>query len=135
MEQCIEPDAGAWLTWKQITTPTPSAQTFLRCKSDRADKENRSKPDEKDDGRDIYAEIERGDMSLNERLEHMGINPAQYQTLKNSERKADKKFQKWMPKTKEEAQRKWQQMANTPDNTTLLEMFKKEGLDVLKEGK
>jgi small subunit ribosomal protein S10 len=74
-------------------------------------------------------------MSLNERLEHMGINPAQYQTLKNSERKADKKFQKWMPKTKEEAQRKWQQMANTPDNTTLLEMFKKEGLDVLKEGK
>lgn len=74
-------------------------------------------------------------MPLNERLEHMGLDAAHYKTLKNSEKKADKKFQNWMPKTKDEAQRKWAKMANTPDDLTLLEMFKKEGLDVLKEGK
>lgn len=74
-------------------------------------------------------------MSVEERLEHMGIDPVEYKTLKHSADKANKKFEKWIPKTREEAQRKYQQMVNTPDDLTLLDMFKKEGLDVLKEGK
>ncbi|KAF1971873.1 ribosomal protein S10 [Bimuria novae-zelandiae CBS 107.79] len=110
----------------KIIPPRSSAQTLLRCKSDRANR---------NDGRDIYAEIERGDKSIEQRLQHMGINPEEYHALKRSEIKAQEKFDKWIPKTKQDAQRKWQKMVNSPDDLTMLEMFKREGLDVLKEGK
>ena len=74
-------------------------------------------------------------MTLEQRLEHMGMDPEVYKKLKRSEDKAAAKFEKWVPKTKEEAQRKWKKMVNSPDHTIMLDMFKKEGLDVLKEGK
>ena len=74
-------------------------------------------------------------MSLEERLEHMGLDVAKYKALRNSEKKAAKKFENWIPKTKEEAQRKWKKMQQTPDDTTLLEMFKREGIEPLKVGK
>lgn len=74
-------------------------------------------------------------MPLEQRLEHMGLNVEEYKQLRNSERKAAKKFANWEPKTKEEAQRKWKKMQNTPDHLTLLELFKREGIEPLKVGK
>lgn len=118
----------------QVTPPRSSAQTFLRCKSNRA-QDREDERESRDAGFDIYAEIEKGDMSLEQRLEHMGIDPAQYKSAKKSARKAQERFDKWIPTTKEDAQKKWKKLASTPDDITLLEMFKKEGLDVLKEGK
>ena len=92
-------------------------------------------PGEQDDGRDILAEIARGDMTLEQRLEHMGIDPAEYKAAVKSDNKARAKMEDWVPKTKEEAQRKWRKLASAPDDTTLMDMFKREGVDILKEGK
>ena len=74
-------------------------------------------------------------MPLEQRLEHMGIDAGEYNSAKKSARKTQERFDKWMPTEKEDAQKKWKKMASSPDDITLLEMFKKEGLDVLKEGK
>lgn len=74
-------------------------------------------------------------MPLEQRLEHMGLNVAEYKQLRNSERKAAKKFANWEPKTKEEAQRKWKKMQETPDHLNLLELFKREGIEPLKVAK
>jgi small subunit ribosomal protein S10 len=130
---------GLPLTSRQAAAPRSSAQTFLRCRSNRAedredDREWRTKPGEDNDV-DILAEIEKGDMPIEQRLEHMGLDAAEYTALKTSAKRAQKKLEKWTPKDKPEAQRKWKQLANAPEDLTLLEMFKKEGVDVLKEGK
>lgn len=68
-------------------------------------------------------------------MKELGIDPEEYETLRQSSEKADAKFKKWMPKSKEEAQRKWKQMVDTPDNYNMLHMFKREGVDVLHEAK
>ncbi|KAL5408248.1 hypothetical protein PMIN03_006615 [Paraphaeosphaeria minitans] len=125
----------------KITPPRSSAQTFLRCKSKRAedrddDREWQTKPGESDGADvDIFAEMEKGEMPLEQRLEHMGIDPAEYKALKTSSKAAEEKLNRWTPKTKEDAQRKWKRMVNAPEDNTLLEMFKREGVDVLVEGK
>ncbi|KAJ4353961.1 mitochondrial 37S ribosomal protein rsm10 [Didymosphaeria variabile] len=113
----------------KIIPPRASAQTFLRCRSNRAedredDRERRSAPGDDNDV-DIYAEMEKGEMPIEQRLEHMGLDAAEYTALKTSSKRAQKKFDNWTPNDKAEAQRKWKKMANTPDDLTLLEMFKK----------
>ncbi|KAF2446282.1 hypothetical protein P171DRAFT_430468 [Karstenula rhodostoma CBS 690.94] len=123
----------------KVIAPRSSVQTFLRCRSDRAedrddDRESRTRPGEDNDV-DIFAEMEKGDMTLEQRLEHMGIDSAEYKALKTSAKASQKKFEAWTPKSKAEAQKKWKRLADAPEDITLLEMFKREGVDVLQEGK
>jgi hypothetical protein len=57
-----------------------------------------------------------------------------YRLLKSQEA-ALKKANKWEPKTREEAKSKWKKLQNSPDHLSLLEMYRKEGLEVLKLAK
>lgn len=129
---------GLLLTLVQIIPPRSSTQAFLRCKSNRSPEEDRWRTTPGGSSgadADIFGEIEKGEMSLEERLEHMGIDAAEYKQLKVSAKAAQGRFDRWTPKTKAEAQKKWKQLADAPEDITLLEMFKKEGVDVLAEGK
>lgn len=74
-------------------------------------------------------------MTLEQRLEDMGIDPAEYKVLKKSADAAEKRLNRWTPKTKEDALRKYKRMVDAPEDNTLLEMFKREGVDVFAEAK
>ncbi|OAL51285.1 ribosomal protein S10 [Pyrenochaeta sp. DS3sAY3a] len=41
----------------------------------------------------------------------------------------------WEPKTREEAQQRWKEMQNTPDDLTLLQLYKKGGVEPIKVAK
>ena len=41
----------------------------------------------------------------------------------------------WQPKTKEEARQLWEKLKEEPDHYTLLQMFKKRGLEPIKVAK
>jgi len=55
--------------------------------------------------------------------------------LLESQQKALERSSKWEPKTREAAKVKWKKLQNSPDHLSLLEMYRKEGLEVLKLAK
>ncbi|KAF9695096.1 hypothetical protein EKO04_007099 [Ascochyta lentis] len=84
---------------------------------------------------DLKADVESGDMSLEDRLQDMNMDPAEYKALWNSQKKADKRAAKWEPKTREEAQQKWQEAQSRPDDLTLLRIYKRAGVEPIKLAK
>jgi small subunit ribosomal protein S10 len=52
-----------------------------------------------------------------------------------SQVKGEKQFEEWEPKTREEAQQKWKEMQNTPDDLTLLRIYKRAGAEPIKIAK
>jgi len=53
----------------------------------------------------------------------------------NSQRKAQAKFDRWEPKTREEAQRKWKKLQDTPDHLNLLDLYRQHGIEPIKLAK
>jgi small subunit ribosomal protein S10 len=84
---------------------------------------------------DLTADVENGEMSLEQRLQDMDIDPVEYKILYNSRKKADKESAKWEPKTREEAQKLWKEMQSKPDNLTLLRTYKSSGVEPIKLAK
>lgn len=84
---------------------------------------------------DLKADVESGDMSLEERLADMNIDSAEYKALWNSQKKAAKRAAKWEPKTREEAQQKWKELQSGPDDLTLLRTYKRAGVEPIKLAK
>ena len=56
-------------------------------------------------------------------------------SLYHSQREAEKRFEAWEPKTREEAQQRWKEMQSTPDHLTLLHMYKRAGVEPIKLAK
>jgi small subunit ribosomal protein S10 len=118
-----------------IPAPRLHTQPFARCYSARRD-------DDGDAGSDggklvdtLKADIESGNMTLEERLEHMGLDAAEYKQLWKSQQAAEKRFEEWEPKTRREAEQRWTDMQSTPDHLTLLQMYKKAGIEPIKLAK
>jgi hypothetical protein len=78
------------LTGKQIAqSPRPYTQTLSRSRSSRAgDDANDSSPGPRDGKlmNDLMADLESGDMPLDERLQHMGLDPKVYKAYGNRRR-------------------------------------------------
>jgi small subunit ribosomal protein S10 len=83
----------------------------------------------------IKADIEAGGMTLDERLQDMGLDAAEYKQLWKSQQASEKRFEKWEPTTRSEAEQRWKEMQNTPDHLTLLQMYKKAGIEPIKLAK
>lgn len=83
----------------------------------------------------LMADVEAGNLPLDEQLEKMGLDPAEYKELWNSQRKAQKATAKREPKTREEAQKLWKQMQSTPDDLTLLGTYKRGGVEPIQLAK
>ncbi|KAH8724707.1 hypothetical protein GQ44DRAFT_708138 [Phaeosphaeriaceae sp. PMI808] len=114
--------------------PRQYTQTFLRTKSSTSGEDGSSKDDEKLMEK-LMADIENGDMPLDERLQHMGIDPKEYKTLWKSQQESEKRFKENEPKTREEAQKLWKEMQTTPDHNTLLHIYKRAGVEPIKLAK
>ncbi|OSS45369.1 hypothetical protein B5807_10369 [Epicoccum nigrum] len=80
-------------------------------------------------------DIESGKIPLELLQQGADIDPADYKALWNAQQKAEKRHKQWEPKTREEAQQKWKAMQNTPDDLTMLHMFKRDGLEPIKLAK
>lgn len=83
----------------------------------------------------LMADVEAGNLPLDEQLEKMGLDPLEYKELWNSQRKAQKAATRREPKTREEAQKLWKQMQSTPDDLTLLRMYKRGGVEPIQQAK
>jgi small subunit ribosomal protein S10 len=83
----------------------------------------------------LMADVEAGNLPLDEQLEKMGLDPVEYKELWNSQKKAQKATAKREPKTREEAQKLWKQMQSTPDDLTLLRMYKRGGVEPIQLAK
>ncbi|KAF1362146.1 hypothetical protein EJ07DRAFT_108912 [Lizonia empirigonia] len=83
----------------------------------------------------LKADIESGKMTLEERLQHMNIDPKEYKALWNSQKKAAKRAAKSEPKTREEAMQQWKEAQSRPDDLTLLKMYKRGGVEPIKLAK
>ncbi|USP78598.1 30s ribosomal protein s10 protein [Curvularia clavata] len=118
--------------------PRPYTQTFARTKSSKADEDNeRDSRDDRDSRliEQLRMDLESGDMPLEARLEDMGIDPQEYKTLYASQQKVNKRQQQREPKTREEAQRQWKELQNTPDHLGLLKVYKRAGIEPIKLAK
>jgi small subunit ribosomal protein S10 len=75
------------LTRKQIVqSPRPYTQTLSRTRSSRADDDANDRNPGPRDGKlmnDLMADLESGDMPLDERLQHMGLDPKVYKAYGN----------------------------------------------------
>ncbi|KAF2866611.1 30S ribosomal protein-like protein S10 [Massariosphaeria phaeospora] len=111
----------------QIAAPRPCTQPFSRALA--------SRPEEPDDDNAAIKEITDGKMNLDERLEHMGLDPEKFKQLYKSQQEADKRYKKWKPTTREESERKWAEMQTTPDHMTMLHMYKRAGVEPIKLAK
>ena len=83
----------------------------------------------------IRADVEGGGMTLEERLQDMGLDPVEYKQLWKSQQAAEKRFEEWEPKTRSEAEQRWKEMQSKPDHLTLLQMYKKAGIEPIKLAK
>ncbi|KAF2175530.1 30S ribosomal protein-like protein S10 [Zopfia rhizophila CBS 207.26] len=113
---------------RQVTTPRPYYQTFSRAKSSRA---------EDDDDIDIPegSGAPRGNMTLEEQLQDMGIEPEKYKTLYKSQQRANAKADEWEPMTREDAWKRWEELKKAPDHFTMLHMYKRAGIEPIKLAK
>jgi small subunit ribosomal protein S10 len=55
--------------------------------------------------------------------------------LWESQQAAQKRFDEWEPKTREEAQQRWKEMQDTPDHLALLRVYKRAGVEPIKLAK
>jgi hypothetical protein len=58
----------------------------------------------------------------------------QYRLYK-SQQKVQRQFQKWEPKTAEEAKKRWAEAKDTQDHKTLLQIYKRAGVEPIKLAK
>lgn len=56
-------------------------------------------------------------------------------SLYASQQKVNKRQQQREPKTREEAQRQWKELQNTPDHLGLLKVYKRAGIEPIKLAK
>ncbi|KAF1915706.1 hypothetical protein BDU57DRAFT_577544 [Ampelomyces quisqualis] len=122
---------------KMTQSPRPCIQTFSRTKSSGSN-EDREEMEALKDGKtlkNLMADLEGGDMPLDQRLQDMGLDPKEYKALYKSQQEVEERWQKNEPKTREEAQRRWKEMQNTPDHLTLLNMYKAKGVEPIQLAK
>jgi len=112
----------------------PYTQSFSRAKSSRATEDDKDLKAEKD-GDSVgngNLDLGGGDMTFDQRLADMGIDPVKFRELWKSQGRAHKRAAAWEPKSREEAQQKWQEMQDTPDHMTLLHMYTRAGVEPIK---
>ncbi|KAL5119129.1 mitochondrial 37S ribosomal protein rsm10 [Pleosporales sp. CAS-2024a] len=134
--RCMRTFIGPTKRVKLAHPPRPQIKPFTRTKSSTSDgfpDDSEPTDDFPDDGEPI--DIEAGDMPMDARLMDMGFDPAEYHVLLQSQQEAEKRFQEREPKTREEAQQMWKEMQNTPDHLTLLEVYKRAGVEPIKVAK
>ncbi|XP_014553755.1 hypothetical protein COCVIDRAFT_106886 [Bipolaris victoriae FI3] len=136
--RCMRSFLGPAKRVKISHAPRPSVQTFSRNKSSKADEDNERDSREDRDVRlieKLKMDLESGDMPLDARLEDMGIDVQEFKTLYASQQKVNKRQQQREPKTREEAQRQWKELQNTPDHLGLLKVYKRAGVEPIKLAK
>ncbi|EMD92585.1 hypothetical protein COCC4DRAFT_30794 [Bipolaris maydis ATCC 48331] len=136
--RCMRSFLGPAKRVKISHAPRPWTQTFSRNKSSRADEDNERDSREDRDVRlieKLKMDLESGDMPLDARLEDMGIDVEEFKTLYASQQKVNKRQQQREPKTREEAQRQWKELQNTPDHLGLLKVYKRAGVEPIKLAK
>ncbi|EUC49100.1 hypothetical protein COCMIDRAFT_33571 [Bipolaris oryzae ATCC 44560] len=136
--RCMRSFLGPAKRVKISHAPRPSTQTFSRNKSSKADEDNERDSREDRDVRlieKLKMDLENGDMPLDARLEDMGIDVKEFKTLYASQQKVNKRQQQREPKTREEAQRQWKELQNTPDHLGLLKVYKRAGVEPIKLAK
>ncbi|KAF2679017.1 hypothetical protein K458DRAFT_122366 [Lentithecium fluviatile CBS 122367] len=122
----------------RIASPRSCARPFSQTTSPNANENYKRAAGSKrgEDGVDLYREIESGSMGLDERVQELGLDPQEYRKLLESQKKLSKKSAEWEPKDREEANRKWKKLQqDAPDHLTLLDMYRKEGLEIIKLAK
>ncbi|KAH7074398.1 hypothetical protein BKA63DRAFT_443366 [Paraphoma chrysanthemicola] len=137
-QRCMRSFLGPVKRAKITQSPRPCTQTFARTKSSRSDEDRDNREPGPKDGKlmdDLMADIENGDMPLDQRLQNMGLDPAEYKALWQSQQKAEQDFAEWEPKTREEAQQRWKELQNTPDHLSLLHIYKRAGVEPIKVAK
>ncbi|KAF2750293.1 hypothetical protein M011DRAFT_456199 [Sporormia fimetaria CBS 119925] len=103
----------------QISTPRASAQAFSTSRPVRA----------KDEDKGVTKEV------FDEQLQQLGLDPAEFRALYKSTKKAQKEAEEREPKTAAEARKQWESFQATPDHTSLLEMYKRVGIEPIKLAK
>lgn len=122
---------------KIVHAPRPCTQSFSRAKSSKSEDDDGGHS-EKNDVRlmdQLKADISNGDMPLDARLQDMGFDPDEFKKLWHSQQRANERLAEWEPQTREEAQKKWKEMQDTPDHLTLLHMYKRAGVEPIKVAK
>lgn len=71
-------------------------------------------------------------MTLTDRLRDMSLGEKEFKKLWKSQQDVQKKLDDWEPRTREEAQRKWKELQNTPDHFNLLQLYKSAGVEPIK---
>ncbi|KNG52568.1 30s ribosomal protein s10 protein [Stemphylium lycopersici] len=136
--RCMRSFLGPAKRAKISHAPRPYTQAFSRTKSSRADEDNeRDSRDDRDSKliEQLRMDLENGEMPLDQRLEDLGLDPQEYKTLYASQQKVNKRQQEREPKTREEAQRQWKELQNTPDHLGLLKVYKRAGVEPIKAAK
>ncbi|KAL6704656.1 mitochondrial 37S ribosomal protein rsm10 [Coniothyrium glycines] len=113
--------------------PRPYNQTFYRAKSSEAEND-----DEEPEGKLMDELLAKGnDLSLSQRLKgtFTDLDEKEYKSLWKSEQAAKKRWEEWEPRTREDAERKWKELQNTPDHFSLLHMYKRAGVEPIKLAK
>ncbi|CAN9403216.1 unnamed protein product [Alternaria alternata] len=136
--RCMRSFLGPAKRAKIAHAPRPCTQTFSRAKSGRAEEDNERDSREDKDVKlmdQLKMDLENSAMPLDQRLEDAGINPQEFKTLYASQQKVNQDQEEWEPKTREDAQRRWKELQNTPDHLGLLKMYKRAGLEPIKLAK
>ncbi|KAF2012667.1 ribosomal protein S10 [Aaosphaeria arxii CBS 175.79] len=102
-----------------LSTPTSCARSFSHSTQLRDDANNGSKTTG----------------PLAEELEKMGINPDEYKMLWKSHQLAERRSKKREPKSKEESEKRWKELQDSPDHNTLLHAYKRAGIEPIKLAK
>ncbi|ORY00311.1 hypothetical protein BCR34DRAFT_575924 [Clohesyomyces aquaticus] len=74
-------------------------------------------------------------MDLETQLDRMGVSMDEYTQVWRSMQGLKERQDEWEPKTKAEAEKKWEEMRKTPDHHTMLHMYKHQGIEVYKLAK
>ncbi|KAF1940912.1 hypothetical protein EJ02DRAFT_405503 [Clathrospora elynae] len=136
--RCMRSFLGPVKRAKITHAPRPYTQTFSRTKSSRTDEENERELRDDRDGKlmeQLKLDLESGDMPLDQRLQDMGLDPAEYRRLNSSLQAANERMEEWEPKTREEAQERWKELQNSPDHLGLLRIYKRSGVEIIKLAK
>jgi small subunit ribosomal protein S10 len=83
----------------------------------------------------LKMDLDNSAMPLDQRLEDAGIDAQEFKTLYASQQKVSQRQQEWEPKTREDAQRQWKELQNTPDHLGLLKVYKRAGVEPIKLAK
>ncbi|KAF2733519.1 hypothetical protein EJ04DRAFT_577587 [Polyplosphaeria fusca] len=114
-----------------ISHPRPSIQTFSRAKSSRSD------DDAKAVGSFAAQEGIKFDenLSLDERLQELGADPAEYKKLLASYKQIERRQRAEEPQTAKETAKQWKEWQKTPEHNVMLHMYKRAGVEPIKVAK